>query len=509
MRRRTEFAPWLAARWPALVRTLVFLGHPEPEAERIARESVARALPAWDRERKEGDVDVLVFRSLLAERERGRRRDDARAPSFTHEPDLPPGLADRLERRRELEAELAALPEPDRTRAVLVHVAGLSPEDASEVLDEVGPVPRVALGDPDVRDACEAVPVTPAPVARVLSRSRSRRRTAWGRGAAVAAVVTAVLAATTWWTSGTDGPEAGQVTPAANPLPVPWFSDGTLHLARVQVEVTGLQTLLDVPDGAVYSDDEGHVAHVDDAGGVHPIGETVPGARLVVEPDNGWVAWADPNDGDPQLVVHDTLGRNEVGRRRLTGSGVTGGQPVGDDGPIAIDGERVFYSSPDGDFAWEPSIDVSFALSGTMVDTADGARVTRSDGVLRVTPLPYRTGTSVDADDARLTHDGRYAFAVRDDVGLEVLDVETGRPVAPMFSPSDRAVAWTYADGTFVFALLHRLQDKAYQDLLQMPSEGDYRIYACRTGPEGSSRGSCEKLLEVPEEVPDAPVFPG
>ena len=68
MRRRDEFATWLAARWPALVRTLVFLGHPQPEAELVAREAVARMLPAWDRERRDGDVDALAYRSLLEER---------------------------------------------------------------------------------------------------------------------------------------------------------------------------------------------------------------------------------------------------------------------------------------------------------------------------------------------------------------------------------------------------------------------------------------------------------
>ncbi len=188
--------------------------------------------------------------------------------------------------------------------------------------------------------------------------------------------------------------------------------------------------------------------------------------------------------------------------------GSSGGQPVGHHGPIAIDGERIFYSSPDGDFAWEPLIEVSFALSGTMVDTAEDSRVTRSDGVLRVTPLPYRTGVAIDADDARLTHDGRYAFGVHEGDPLDrlqVYDVPTGRPLERLYSPSDEPVAWAYQDGTFVFAVQHKLQDKAYQDLLQLPSRGDYRLYACRPDrPE-----PCEQLASVPEEVPEPPVFPG
>ena len=507
MRRTAEFATWLAARWPALVRTLVFLGHPQSEAEQAAREAVARMLPAWERERRDGDVDVLAYRALLEEHDRVlRRRDPDPTADQPGQPDLPPVLADRLERRRELEAHLATLSGPERVRTVLVHVAGLADNEVDEVVEQPGATPPLPFSGLDVRDACEAVPVPPAPVSGVLARSRSRRRTAWTRGAAVVAVAAVILAATTWWTSGDDQPEQGEVRPASNPLPVPWYADGTLHLARVDVEVAGLETLLSVPDGVVYSDADGHVVHVDDAGTQQAIGETVAGSRLAVEPDNGWVAWADPGEGDPELVVHDTLARAEVGRRSLVAAGDTGGQPVGTHGPIAIDDERVFFSSPDGDFAWEPVIDVSFALSGTMVDTAEDARVTRSDGELRVTPLPYRTGTVIDVEDARLTHDGRYAFGVRDtDQRLEIFDVETGRPIPPLYSPSDEAVSWTYLEGTFYFAVLHMLQDKAYQDMLQMPTEGDYRIYACVPDrPE-----PCEKLAEVPEEVPDPPVFPG
>lgn len=387
-------------------------------------------------------------------------------------------------------------------RTVLVHVAELSEDQVVEVLGDTGPVPVLPFPEPDVRDACDAVPVSPAPVSAVLARSRGRRRTAWTRGLVLVGVVATILTATTWWTARPDGPEGGQVVTESNPLPISWYADEQLHLARVAVEVPGVQELVDVPDGVVYSDRDGLVVHVDSSGGQQQIGQTVAGSRLVVEHDLGWVAWADPGAGDPELVVHDTLEGTEVGRRSLAGSGEAGGQPVGESGPIAIEGERIFYSSPDGDFAWEPPIDVSFALSGSLVDTADEARLTRSEDVLRMTPLPYLTGSVVEAEDARLTPDGRYAFAVRADE-LAVYDVDSGKPIERMYSPSDEAVAWGYQEGTFVFAVLHRLQDKTYQDMLQMPSEGNYRLYACRP----DLADPCRKLAEVPEDVPDPPIF--
>ena len=73
-----------------------------------------------------------------------------------------------------------------------------------------------------------------------------------------------------------------------------------------------------------------------------------------------------------------------------------------------------------------------------------------------------------------------------------------------MYSPSDAAVAWGYVDdGSFLFAVLHKLQDKTYQDMLQMPSKGDIRIYHCDPG----RPDACERVLDLPEDVAEAPIF--
>ena len=94
MRRGDEFATWLVARWPSLVRTLVFLGHRQDDAERLASEGEARALPGWDREAREGDVEVHVWRSVLQQRTRALRH-EAPAPGTEPEPLAPPGPDDR------------------------------------------------------------------------------------------------------------------------------------------------------------------------------------------------------------------------------------------------------------------------------------------------------------------------------------------------------------------------------------------------------------------------------
>ena len=72
-----------------------------------------------------------------------------------------------------------------------------------------------------------------------------------------------------------------------------------------------------------------------------------------------------------------------------------------------------------------------------------------------------------------------------------------------MYSPSDRALGWTYTGEAFYFAVLHKLQDKPYQDMLQMPSEGNYRIFECVPGRDDV----CIERAEVSGDVPDPPIL--
>ena len=67
----TDFASYLVARWPALVRTLVLLGSTPAQAEADALEGMVRGRSSWERVRGEGDVDVWVYRTVLDARGRG------------------------------------------------------------------------------------------------------------------------------------------------------------------------------------------------------------------------------------------------------------------------------------------------------------------------------------------------------------------------------------------------------------------------------------------------------
>lgn len=493
----SEFSEWLTARWPSVVRSLVFLGYSRREAERLALETLADLQPAWDRLRREDDVDVELHR-VVRDRRLHRARED---PDPGRAVAAPPGLADQAECLARVRAALADLPDADREQLVLEHVAELSSDQVADVVGDRQPV----AGPPaaDLRYAAEAVPAGAIAVADIVALVRERRRRTRRRGGLGLVALLLVAVATAWWSAAPEE-SGGEVRRTANPLPVPWYADGVLHLAEVTVRLASVQELVQVPDGVVLSDGRGTVWLVDDEGGQERIGRTVPGGALVVEPDNGWVAWVDPGTGVPELVVHDTRAGAEVGRRSLAVPGAGGDQPVGEAGPIAIDGERVYYVTDQGDFAWEPVSGPAFAIAGSLVDTADGARVSRVPGGLQVQPAPFRAGFELPAEDGQLTRDGRFLFALDEREELVVHDVAAGRPLPRMYSPSDRALAWGYVDdGSFLFALQHALQDERYQDMLQMPSEGNYRIVHC----DPLQSEPCRELAEVPEDVPDPPIF--
>lgn len=496
----SEFAAYLAARWPVLVRALELLGHDPEQARELALSGLAGVWPEWSRLRREGDVEPLVWQEVLAARERSLRHQQVPVPAAP--PRTQPGLPEQAERLAEVVAALAAVTPEERVAVVLAQVAELDEGQLDEVLgSDRGRAP--VFPDADVRLALEAIPVDPVAAEEVAARARARRRTTWRRAVAVLAglvTIAAAVLAVSWVLRPDDG--LGEVVEADNPLPIAWSAQGRLHLSDVTVTVAPVVDLVTVPDGVVLADADGGVAMVTHDGTVTPIGSTVPGEGLVVDPDNGWVAWADPGDGAPQLVVHDTRVGDVVGRRSLASPGEGGGQPVGGTGPIAINGEHVYYRTRDTDIVWEPIAQVAISLDGRLVDAAQAARMSQIDGGFLLQAAPYAEGTPVPGSQGRLTADGRYAFVVENDE-LVVHDLAAGRRVERMYSPSDRALAWSYTAGRFYVAVQHKLQDKTYQDILQMPSKGDYRIFECVPG----RADACVELTTVPEDAPQPPVL--
>ena len=143
MRNDADFAAYLAARWPFLVRSLVLVGCPRGEAEDVARAALARCYEAWDEVLEADDVDVVVYRAVLDgwhRAQRRRRRGAARPAERPGRPELPDlvppaDLPAAVLLRRALEAELAGLAAEDREALVLRFGADLSEVQVADVLE--------------------------------------------------------------------------------------------------------------------------------------------------------------------------------------------------------------------------------------------------------------------------------------------------------------------------------------------------------------------------------------
>ena len=220
-----DFSSYMVARWPGLIRTLVLLGCRYAEAERVARDGLARCHDSWAKDRESDDIDVHVYRVVLErlaqlrkrERQRPQRPDEAEPPLLLDPTQADP--AQRLALRRALEVGLARCLPEERTVLVLRFVAELIQVQVADVLDvpvvEVqerqaaglsrldldgaagGPVSEYLAGE-IFREAGEGVPVGQPPVDDVLAmaRDRRRRRLTWGAG--VVAATVAALGIGTW-----------------------------------------------------------------------------------------------------------------------------------------------------------------------------------------------------------------------------------------------------------------------------------------------------------------------
>lgn len=340
-----DFASYVEARWPALVRTLVLLGATPDQAETDVRSGLARGRSQFEQVRREGDLDVWAYRLVLDARAR-----QAPAASFDSPGVVDPTIADAEDRQARLERLLETLetlsPE-ERETVVLHHLAGLDRTQLADVLGVGAEVVGARLSEPAppevFRETSEVIPVRAAPVAAVvaLARARRRRTARWTAGAVAGLLV--VLAAVTWATTRAEDetlPEA-VVAKAANPANLAWYADRALHLPDVTVELSRVAEMVEVPDGVVYADSSGRVVLVDGEGGLDLLGRTEPGTPIAGSGDRGWVAWLDVDGRSAWLVVWDSRrdgswpgsrstpahGRSRSTRTRSTTPRVSGPSP--------------------------------------------------------------------------------------------------------------------------------------------------------------------------------------
>jgi hypothetical protein len=174
------------------------------------------------------------------------------------------------------------------------------------VREEAGlaPAPGAVVpldGAVEPRDPLSAASL-PDPVAVVHEEVRRRR----ARGARVAGAVVAALlvgaGVASWWASRPPSPE---VVEATNPVPVPWYADGRLHLAEVVVTLPGVRALASRGSDVLVLRGDGDWWQVDPDGDVDRLGERPPGASSAPPAPTGPPAVSGA-PGAPGLVLGDT-----------------------------------------------------------------------------------------------------------------------------------------------------------------------------------------------------------
>jgi RNA polymerase sigma-70 factor (sigma-E family) len=137
MRNDADFAAYMAARWPFLVRSLVLIGCPRHEAEDVAQTGLARCYASWDRVRKADDVDAYVYRTVLNCWHKSRKRRWWGEVPTEVLPEAPSTTdpTDQVLLRQALEEQLSRLTPEHREVLVLRFVADLTEPQVAEVLD--------------------------------------------------------------------------------------------------------------------------------------------------------------------------------------------------------------------------------------------------------------------------------------------------------------------------------------------------------------------------------------
>lgn len=474
-----DFAAYVAARWPFLVRSLVLTGLPPAEAEDVAVTGLARCRSGWHGMREVDDVDAQVYGTVY----------DGRPRSFTPVPVAPvdhPTDADEL--CQQLSAQLVELPAEQREAVVLRFAGGLDEAQVADVLDvPVGAVggrvaqalasiePAALRSEDAFRTAAAAIEVPAPPYDAVVARARQQRRRRWKIGAAVVLAAAVVLGVTAWLTTRPEQvPPPADVVASRNPVDISWY-DGRVHLREVTVDLPGLTSLAGIGESVVFIDTDGRVGIVDPAGTVTTVGRSTPGGTVLGSTENGWAAWLEPGDAGARLVVWSVGNAAEVGS--ITVSPETR--------LIAIDQDRVYATGDAGTFVWPPTLDEPQQIDEPgLVDVGSATRVDQVGNRIDMVQPFFSVSFERPGEGAMVSPGGNFVLTRvpgRWEPGAPytplIYDTRSGDRVPSGIAPDERVVDAAFGNNHQVDYLVTNLSDLQGVDL----DGARERMYVLRT----------------------------
>lgn len=435
-----EFTSYARARWHPVVRTFVLLGAPPRPSARLATETLTRLHGAWRDGEGWSDVelDKHLANVLLATWRSDRSawwREDVDTLADT-------GLTD-------IEPALDALPGDARARAALSAGLRLEADVAADV-----PRGRPADGAPPLdvlRAAVAGVVADPPEIEAIVRSSHSRRRRRWvGNlvGGIVGVLVIGGLVAFAL-TRPPDGPSsAGTSTPTTNPVPLTWYADGKLHLARATVSVDDVVDLVGLPGGAVVVDSRRRLSLVHEDGAVTRLGSVAQGGTFEVDPRLSLAGWIEPGKPD-SLVVRDLFSGDELLRQSVTIPGTR---------VVAFDDQSLYLADDEGVSQRVLNRGTIKMPQQDLLDIADLVRIIRVDPAhVAVVARSGKVSGPVEGIDGQLSDDGAYAIITEAAFDFPepsshsvVIDVASLTPVVTELRKHARLVSSVFSPGSAV-----------------------------------------------------------
>jgi len=330
-----DFASYVAARWPLLVRCLVTVGAPLDAAHRTAEESLSRCHDDWDDRDEWADLEVHVLRELFDRWDRPR-------DAWWERP-MGEAEADALAEVdwSEIEAGLDRMSVPKRQALALREVAGLSPDQVRAVTG-VEPGRHNPTLVADLVAALDLLPVDPPRIEAMIAASAHRKGSR--RMISLAAVVglVAIAGVVTLLVLRHEDPapeespaEFGPVesVPGFNASPIAWYAGGKLYLPHAQMDVADVREFAQWEEGAVYLDLRGDLVTVTEDGERDLLASLGPDGSFAVDDFDDRVVWIDPSG--PELVDYNL----ETDERRLE-------VPLDEPARVVfIEGQRAYITS--------------------------------------------------------------------------------------------------------------------------------------------------------------------